>query len=107
MLCTHVHPVLVLPLMAVDVDDDTGRLGTQFGGKAIGIALLNGVVVEARGDGILVERSNHYAWHKAFPDPQILMPQVHRIGSTLPVVKVAYDGDRTRIGSPESEVDPH
>src|SRR5437588_6077165 len=35
------------------------------------------------------------------------MSQVHRISSTLPVVKVAYDGDSKSIGSPESEVDPH
>src|SRR2546423_11769775 len=98
-------PYTTLFRSLVDIGDDTGRLRAQLDSKSIGIALLNSVVVEARANGVLVEGSRCQPRHKAFPDTQILVSQVHRSGPMLPIVEVADHRDRACIGSPESKVD--
>src|SRR5579884_898857 len=99
------HPFLIMPLMPVDIGNNAGSLRSQFGGKAIGVSLVNFVVVEARIDGILIEIANLRARHERFPDSQLAMAQVHRVGAAIPVIETANYRDSKRVGRPDREMD--
>ncbi len=47
LLCTLLNPCAVLPGMLVNIGNNAGSERPQFKGKAIGIALINRVIVEA------------------------------------------------------------
>src|SRR5579883_1923703 len=81
------HPVLVAPLVPMDICDDAGRLGSQFGGEAIGIGLIHRVVIETRVDGIFIEAAGLHSRHEAFPDTQVTVAQVHRRGLAIQSLK--------------------
>jgi hypothetical protein len=34
------------------------------------------------------------------------MAQLHLVSSTIPTIEIAYDGDRARIGCPNSKIHP-
>src|SRR5438477_408647 len=105
MLCALLHPRIIGPLMLVYFGHDTSGKGTQFSGEAIGVGLFYPVVVETRVDRILVQCPWFYAWHKAFPDSQVSMTQLHRISSTLPAIEIPNDRDCKGIRCPYSKVD--
>src|SRR5579883_1125675 len=99
------YPFLIMPLMLVDISNDAGGLRSQFSSKAIGVGLVNFVVVETGIDSILIEIADLRARHKGFPDPQLVMAQMHRVGAAIPVIETANYGDGQRIGRPDREMD--
>src|SRR6266702_6800437 len=104
MLCPLLHPGSIIPPVLVYINHDTGGSGTQFSGKAIGVGLLYRVVVETRVNRILVQCPWLYAWHKAFPDSQVPVTQLHGVSSTLPVIEIPNDRDCKGIWCPYSKV---
>ena len=73
MLTTLLHPCIVLPFVLVNIGYDASSVWAQFKGKAIGIGLINSVVIETRKDGIFVESSYPQTWYKAFPYAQVVV----------------------------------
>ena len=104
MLCALLYPCIIVPLMLVYIDYDTGGKGTQFSGEAIGVGLFYRVVVETRVDCILVQGPRFYARHKALPDSQLLVTQPHRVSSTLPTIEIPNNRDCKGIRRPYSKV---
>src|SRR5256885_9807908 len=98
------YPGSIIPPMLVCINHDTGSSRTQLSCKAIWVGLLYRVVVKTRVNGIFVKCSRLYTWHKAFPDPQLLVTQVQRVSPTLPVIEIPDDRDRKGIWRPNGKV---
>src|SRR5690242_9657452 len=91
--------------MLMNIGNDTGRFRAHFSCKSVRVVLLYRIVVKARGDGVLIEGSHSQPWHKTFPDPKILVSQMHGSSSMLPAIEVTNHRDRMSIGSPEGKID--
>src|SRR6266516_1254332 len=104
-LFSPLQPCLVLPGVLMDIGDDAGCPGAQFGEKAIGIGLIDRVVVEARIDGVLVDLAGPESRHKALPNAQVVVAALHRRLRAIPAVEVADRRDGACIRRPERKID--
>src|SRR5208283_677983 len=102
--CSLFHPHAVTPGV-VEVPDDGGAFGRQFGVERKRVGLLRAVTLVTRLDEILVARPGRGSGNEAFPNPAIAA-RAQRMALTVPMVEVTQDADSLRIGRPGGELNP-
>ena len=99
------HPLLIAPVVLVEVGHDVRRAGGHFGGEAVGVDLVDDVPAAVL-DREFVKRTDRQLGEEQFPNAarDVL---THRVGSAVPAIEVAHDADAFRIGGPNGKVDSH
>src|SRR5207253_148717 len=75
---------------------------SNLGSEPARVGFLDAIIIELRGDGILVERSFEDIRNESGPDAGIRAVEIP--GAGRPAVEVADDGDFARVGRPYGEV---
>jgi hypothetical protein len=96
------HPVVILPLVTIQVSNDGGGFGPSFLLKAVGVRFFVNMAVVVL-DFVFVVRA-HQVGDKQFPNA-VTVP-AHLMLAAIPVVKVAQHRNVTGIGSPDGKIDP-
>ena len=101
-LAAVADPVGVVPMVAIEIDDLRGRPRRHFGGEAVGIGLLENLVVVP--DLVLVERAFAEPGDEQFPEAagNVLS---HRVPAAVPMIEVADDAHARGVGRPDGEID--
>ncbi len=95
---TLIHPLLVFPLVAIDIGDDRSRFRRRFHAKTIRIGLHLAIPTEARFDRVLVGRADLHARNEDFPNTAC--SQAHGIASGIPIVEIADDTHHDGVWRP-------
>ena len=96
-----VHPIVVAPLVVIQVGHDRGGFGAHFLLESVGIALFVNVPFPVF-DLEFVGISCFHAGDEQIPNAAVHFP--HLVLAAVPVVEIAQDGNITRVGGPNGEV---
>ncbi len=102
-LLALLQPLLIVPLVAVDVPHPGIGAGADFGIEAVGVRLVRLIAEEARLHRVLVVGSLRQVGNEKLPYARPFV-KAHQMDARVPAVKFADDADALRVG-PKAQVD--